>query len=142
MIARAARTAADAGIRGLKIYSMVGLPGEEDRDLHELAAMVLAIDHRLRITLAVQAFVPKPGTPLADRPMEDVRIIRRRLELLRGLLGRRATLSPTSARWSWLDWKLANGGERSALAAIEAAAGDGTFAAWKRGLSIAMEGAT
>jgi radical SAM superfamily enzyme YgiQ (UPF0313 family) len=130
-LARAASVAAAAGARNLKIYAMAGLPGEEDDDLLELAALVRGLDPRPRISVAVQAFVPKPGTPLADEPMADPDVIRRRVALLRGALKGRATVLPTSPRWSWLDWKLAHAGPRAAIAAIAAESAGGGFAAWR-----------
>jgi radical SAM superfamily enzyme YgiQ (UPF0313 family) len=130
-LARAAGVAASAGARNLKIYAMVGLPGEQDEDLLELSELVRGLDPRLRLSLAVQAFVPKPGTPLAHEPMTDPDAIRRRVALLRGALGGRATVLPTSPRWSWLDWKLAHAGRKAALAAIEAERAGGGFGAWR-----------
>lgn len=136
----ASTIAASAGMRGVKLYSMVGLPGEEDRDLEEFARTVGLLDRRLKISIAVQAFVPKPGTPMSEEPMADVKVIRRRLEILRKLLRGRARLVPTSARWSWLDWKLSHGGEASALAAIDAEKAGDTYGAWKRAVSRHLGG--
>lgn len=135
----ASRVAADAGVRGLKLYSMVALPGEVDGDIEEFATMIGALDPRLRISVAVQAFVPKPGTPLAGEPMEELAVIRKRLELVRKLISPRAHIVPTSARWSWLDWKLAHGGADSALAAVEAHRGGADFNAWKQAVKNHIE---
>jgi len=134
---RAARIAADAGIRGLKLYAMVGLPDETDADIEELARLVADFDKRLRVSIAAQAFVPKPGTPLGHLKMAGIDLVRHRLELLRRSLKGRARVIPTSPRWSWVDWKLAHSGERAALVAIEAAKHDGKFAAWKKAINEA-----
>ncbi len=130
----AARVAADAGVRRLKLYAMVGLPGEEDEDVDELAALVRGLDPRLALSVAAQAFVPKPGTPLAGEVMADPRLLARRLDRLGLALKGRARLLPTSPRWSWVDWKLAHMGERAAHAAIAAHAAGGTLAAWREAL--------
>ncbi|MDD5307352.1 MAG: radical SAM protein [Deltaproteobacteria bacterium] len=130
-LARAASVAASAGARNLKIYAMAGLPTEEDEDVLELAALVRSLDARLRLSVAVQAFVPKPGTPLAREPMADPGVIRRRVALLRSALAGRATVLPTSPRWSWLDWKLAHSGRKAALAAVAAERAGGGFGAWR-----------
>jgi radical SAM superfamily enzyme YgiQ (UPF0313 family) len=131
----AARIAADAGVGRLKLYSMVGLPDEEDADVDEFAALVRGLDPRLALSVAVQAFVPKPGTPLAGEPMADPRLLVRRLDRLGLALKGRARLLPTSPRWSWVDWKLAHAGERAARAAIAAHAAGGTLAAWRAALA-------
>jgi radical SAM superfamily enzyme YgiQ (UPF0313 family) len=113
---------------------MLGLPGEEDGDVDELAALVRGLDPRLALSVAASAFVPKPGTPLAGAEMADPRLLVRRLDRLGLALKGRARLLPTSPRWSWVDWKLAHLGERAALAAIAAHKGGGTLAAWREAL--------
>ncbi len=127
--------AAAHGIRRIKIYSMVGLPGEQDEDMEELAGLLKDLSAHLSVSIAVQAFVPKPGTPLANVPMLDLPAIRHRLQMLRRLLAGKVRMIPTSPRWSWLDWKIAHMGERAAHAAIEARSHGGTFAAWKRAIA-------
>ncbi|MBW2276150.1 MAG: B12-binding domain-containing radical SAM protein [Deltaproteobacteria bacterium] len=133
-LGRAAEIAATAGIRGLKLYAMVGLPDETDADVEELARLVADLDKRPRVAIAAQAFVPKPGTPLGQVTMAEVGLIRHRLDLLGRSLKGRARVIPTSPRWSWVDWKLAHAGERAALVAIEAERNGGKFAAWKRAI--------
>jgi radical SAM superfamily enzyme YgiQ (UPF0313 family) len=131
---RAAALAAEAGIRQLKVYAMVGLPGETDEDVAELAALLLEFPRQLEVTAAVQAFVPKPGTPLAGAAMAPQNDLKRRLELLKKLAKGRYRVSPTSPRWSWIDWKLAHAGEAAGRIAIAAHRGGGDFAAWKRAI--------
>ncbi len=126
--------AAAHGIRRIKVYSMVGLPGEQDADMEELAGLLKDLSAHLSLSIAVQAFVPKPGTPLANVPMADLPEIRHRLQMLRRLLAGKVRMIPTSPRWSWIDWKIAHMGERAAHAAIEARSHGGTFAAWKRAI--------
>ncbi len=136
----ASTIAAEAGIRGLKLYSMIGLPGEEDADLEEFARMVGGLDRRLKKSVAIQTFVPKPGTQLSAAPMLDTNTARKRLETLRRLMVGKARTVPTSARWSWLDWKLAHGKQLSAHAAIDAHQNGGTFGAWKKALARCLDG--
>jgi radical SAM superfamily enzyme YgiQ (UPF0313 family) len=123
------------GIRRIKLYSMVGLPFEQDADMEELAGLLKDLSAHLSVSIAVQAFVPKPGTPLANVPMLDLPAIRHRLQMLRRLLAGKVRVIPTSPRWSWLDWKIAHMGERAAHAAVEAHSHGGTFAAWKRAIA-------
>jgi radical SAM superfamily enzyme YgiQ (UPF0313 family) len=65
---------ANAGIMHLKLYIMIGLPTETNKDFDELAAMISAMQEALlvigrkrgrltEITLSVNSFVPKPWTP-------------------------------------------------------------------------------
>jgi radical SAM superfamily enzyme YgiQ (UPF0313 family) len=136
---RAAALAASAGIRRLKVYAMVGLPDETDDDVAELADLLRELATRLSVVAAVQAFVPKPGTRLATARMAPLPDLRRRLELLNRLSARKYKVSPTSPRWSWVDWKLAGAGERAGRIAVDAFHNGGGFAAWKAALEAHLE---
>jgi radical SAM family uncharacterized protein len=67
----AIRAAYQAGWQGLKLYFMVGLPGETEDDIKQivqlsfqLARLHKEVDNRIgHITAAVSWFVPKPHTP-------------------------------------------------------------------------------
>jgi hypothetical protein len=62
-------------------------------------------------------------------PIEETE---RRIAYLRGKLRGRAEIRPTSPRWAWVEYMLAQGGEDAGLAAVEAWRAGGSFAAWKR----------
>ncbi|MCU0662472.1 MAG: B12-binding domain-containing radical SAM protein [Myxococcota bacterium] len=134
-LTQAVHIAATAGIRNLKLYSMVGLPTETDEDIAEFARLCLDLGRIVRLSLAVQAFVPKPGTPLAASPMERQSVLRGRLRLLERLLQGRVRLSSTSPRLAALDAALAQLGPRAALVAVAASRGGRTFPAWRRALA-------
>jgi radical SAM superfamily enzyme YgiQ (UPF0313 family) len=131
ILRQAALIAANAGFRGLKLYSMVGLPGETDEDIAEFAALCLELGSALRLSVAVQPFVPKPGTPLAGAPMESPSALRHRLHLLERLLKGRIRLGTTSVRLAVLDSAILRLGPQAALAAVAAHRRGGTFAAWR-----------
>jgi radical SAM superfamily enzyme YgiQ (UPF0313 family) len=135
---RAAAIAAGAGIRQLKVYAMVGLPGETDDDVAELAALLRRMAPGLELTAAVQAFVPKPGTPLAGAAMAPLPDLRHRLDLLKRLAGGRYRVSPTSPRWSWVDWKIAHAAALAGPIAVAAQRAGGGFAAWKAAIEAQL----
>ena len=65
-IIQAAINAKAGGLKGLKLYGMVGIPGEEMPDVEETVAMMSAIKKAapgLRLTLGCSTFVPKSHTP-------------------------------------------------------------------------------
>ncbi len=87
------------GIQNLKLYYMVGLPGEDHGDVEAIVALTDAIRERMlavargrgrigRIHPSVNPFVPKPGTPYQWLPMEDPRETDRKLQFLRKAFGR------------------------------------------------------
>ena len=65
-ILQAAARAEAGGLSGLKLYGMVGVPGEIEADLDATIALLLALKKtapRLRITFGCSTFVPKSHTP-------------------------------------------------------------------------------
>lgn len=65
-IIQAAINAKAGGLKALKLYGMVGIPGEEMSDVEETVAMMSAIKKAapgLRLTLGCSTFVPKSHTP-------------------------------------------------------------------------------
>ncbi len=128
----AAELARKHGMRQLKLYEMIGLPGEEDDDLDELVRFTTELSRVVPLALGVAPFVAKRNTPLDGTPFAGVREIDRRLDRLqRGLRGR-VEVRPTSARWAWVEYLLAQGGAQAGLRALEAHRAGGRFADWKR----------
>jgi radical SAM superfamily enzyme YgiQ (UPF0313 family) len=130
-LARAHAIACRAGFKTLKIYAMVGLPGEEEEDIVELADLLLDLSRGIKVTTTVQTFVPKPKTPLGDQEMLDIKEASSRLALLKRRLKGRVRVLPTSPKWSWVDWKLAHAGQNAVKVAIKAHEQGGNFAAWR-----------
>ena len=65
-IITAAINAKAGGLKNLKLYGMVGVPGEEMEDVDQTVAMMKAIKKAapgLRLTLGCSTFVPKAHTP-------------------------------------------------------------------------------
>jgi radical SAM-linked protein len=117
----AARQIFGLGWRALKLYFMLGLPGEEESDLvaiAELAAKVAAAGKgRCEVTASVSTFVPKPHTPFQWGAQIDVEETEARQSLLRRELGRRhIRFKWHDARTSYLEGIFSRGGrELSAL---------------------------
>jgi radical SAM superfamily enzyme YgiQ (UPF0313 family) len=131
-ILRAARFAKSAGLERLKVYNMVGLPYEEDADIDELIRFTVELSRILPIAMGVAPFVAKRNTPMDGSPFAGVKEIEGRLERLRRGLRGKAEVRPTSARWAWVEYMLAQCGPEAGLAAMDAWRAGGTFAAWKR----------
>jgi radical SAM superfamily enzyme YgiQ (UPF0313 family) len=129
----AARAGAEAGARTLKLYFIVGLPGENDEDLEAIPRLARQI-HRAfaqgrrgaRVAVSVSAFVPKPRTPFQWLPMADQQSIRRALSWLRRALAESPRIEFTSVgpREARREGALARGG-RELAAAVELAALEG-----------------
>ncbi|MCU0519472.1 MAG: TIGR03960 family B12-binding radical SAM protein [Anaerolineae bacterium] len=109
------------GWRTIKLYFMIGLPGETDDDvtaIGDLARRVRSLGHRIvgpraEVHVSVGTFIPKPQTPFQWEPFADEATIERRQELLRqGIRGRGFTLSWNTYAMSQLEALLARGDRR------------------------------
>ncbi len=133
---RAAELARECGMQQLKNYMMIGVPGETDADLDELIAFSLRqaelAGPRVRVSLGIAPFVAKRNTPLDGTEFVGVREAERRLDKLRSGLHPRVEVRPTSARWAWAEYQLAQGAFAAGAAALQAHRDGGGFAAWKR----------
>lgn len=90
---------AENGILNLKLYFLIGLPGEGADDIAEL----LELTGRIRevwlaegkkqgrlgtITLSINPFIPKPSTPLQWAPMEGAKALERKMKRIRSAVAR------------------------------------------------------
>jgi len=81
--------ASRGGIKNLKLYFMIGLPFEDMTDVEAITELVLKIRDAfrarkdMRITISVNPFVPKAGTPFQWCPMPGVKELKRRISVLR-----------------------------------------------------------
>ena len=138
------------GWLNLKLYYMIGLPTETDKDIEAIPEMVrkalrTAKSHTKRfvnISVSVSPFVPKPHTAFQWCGQESVGEIRRKKEFLRGSL-KNINIKGHDERMSLLEAAFARGDERlSAL--LEAAWQEGSrldgwteafdFALWQRAM--------
>lgn len=121
----------------LKIYMMVGLPGETNEDLDELIKFALEISKIHPIVFGIAPFVPKKNTPMDGTEFAGVKVVDRKLKYIqKGLRPSkgRAQVRSTSAKWAWVEAMLAQGGQEAGLAVLEAVNNGGKFADWKRAL--------
>jgi radical SAM superfamily enzyme YgiQ (UPF0313 family) len=83
------------GLHNLRLYFMIGLPGETPEDIEAIVELVRRVkkDHfRGNVRVSVAPFVPKPGTPLMYAPYcrrgeleQRMRILNRHLRSLPGV---------------------------------------------------------
>ena len=124
----------------LKLYLMIGLPGETDADIDECVAFTTELSRIVPISLGIAPFCAKRNTPLDGEPFAGVDVVGGRLDRLkRGLKGR-AEVRSTSAKWAWVEYVLAQGGEAEGLAVLEAVHAGASFADYKRAFA-ALEAA-
>lgn len=131
-LVRSAELARTHGMHTLKVYMMLGVPGETDDDIDELIRFANELGRIHRTALGVAPFVAKRHTPLDGTPFAGIRVVQQRLDKLRKGLRGRASVRPTSARWAWVEYMLAQGNQRAGLAVLDAWRAGGSFRAYQR----------
>lgn len=122
--------ALEAWRRGMhvKVYLMVGLPGETDGDVEYTARLLRELARRapprrdaMRVT--VNPLIPKPWTPLQLQPLVDEATYLRRVRLIRRELESRVvSVEPLSYRYAYAEAVIARGGREVAALVREWAA--------------------
>jgi radical SAM superfamily enzyme YgiQ (UPF0313 family) len=113
-IVQAAINAKAGGLSALKLYGMVGIPGEEAEDLDQTVAMMRSLKKSapgLRLTLGCSTFVPKAHTPFqwfGVNPQAEKRLKFLEKELRRNGIDFR----PESYNWSVMQALISRGDRR------------------------------
>lgn len=120
-VADAIRAVFSGGFTGLKLYFMIGLPGETDADATAIARMAGAAARlakeigrgRARLSIAVSSYVPKAHTPFETEAFAGEETLRRRQRLLRDALPRGVKASFHDVGASVVEATLARAGRGS-----------------------------
>jgi len=128
---RAARLARQFKMTRVKLYEMIGLPGETEADIDELIRFSRELARITPLSLGISPFVAKRYTPLDGAAFEPIASLEARLRRLRQGLRGAVEMRSTSARWAWVEYMLSQSGESAGLAAMDAWQSGGSFQAWK-----------
>ncbi|MEZ4273026.1 MAG: radical SAM protein [Myxococcota bacterium] len=133
---RAAELAGEFRMQQLKVYMMIGSPGETDADIDELIdfsrQQAEICGKHTKVVLGIAPFVAKRNTPLDGEGFVGIREAERRIHKIKLALAPRIDVRPTSSRWAWVEYQMAQGGSDAGLAALEAWQQGGRFAHFKR----------
>ncbi len=130
---RCAEIAKTNKLKTLKMYLMVGIPTETTEDLDELVTMTKDLRNIFpKIAFGIAPFVAKRNTPLDGTEFAGIKVIEKRIGYLRKHLKGAAEIRPTSARWAWVEYILAQGGQEEGLAVLKAHLAGGRFADYKK----------
>jgi radical SAM family uncharacterized protein len=135
----AAEVAFSRGWRGLKLYFMIGLPGEREGDLQGIVHLVQRVrevgrryaGHHLHLRLTVASFIPKAHTPFQWVAQEGTEALAAKIGLLqRGLRRSGVHLSWQDPTTSLLEGALSRGDRRLGRVIQRAFELGCTFDAW------------
>jgi radical SAM superfamily enzyme YgiQ (UPF0313 family) len=111
----------------VKLYFIIGLPTETDKDIEAIIKLTLAIKDRLeskrsniRIVVNASPFVPKASTPFQWLPMALQDVLTHRLDILKNSLPQKGIkVNEESPAWSQVQGVLSRGDERVAPVLID-----------------------
>jgi len=139
----AAENARAVGMDRLKLYLMLGLPGETDQDVDEGVEFIAGLSKLIPVALGIAPFCAKRMTPLDGQPFAGIDIVSGRLERLRKGLRGRADVRATSAKWAWVEYVLAQGNAEEGIALMHAVRAGGRFSDYRKafaGLGYSVKG--
>ncbi|MBE9582024.1 MAG: radical SAM protein [Proteobacteria bacterium] len=135
-----------AGIPNIKLYFMVGLPGETMADVEAIVALCNKIKHRFlkasrptarlgRIVVSLSCFVPKPFTPFQWVPLESVKDLKAKIKHVKDGLRRVPNIRVHSdlPRWAYIQALLSRGDRRTAELLVAAHKNNGNWAKTLKG---------
>ena len=111
--------AAGAGIKHIKLYFLAGLPGETNGDIEALIDFVERLRLRCKkvskITVSVNPFIPKPGTPFQWMPMEVESVLSCRIRMIKDGIRKMpgVNLIHESVKWSLWQGVLSRGDRKT-----------------------------
>jgi radical SAM family uncharacterized protein len=135
---KTAGTAFDRDWTGLKLYFMLGLPGETTEDIEDIIALVNKVrslgkskKRMPQIRLTLSTFVPKPHTPFQWVAQGSLETLESKLELLRqGLPRKGVKISWQDPETSLLEAALSRGDRRLGKVIYRAWQSGCTFDSW------------
>jgi len=133
-LVRAAELARWVGFKTMKLYMVVGLPGETKEDLEDLVQLCEKLSDITPLAITLSPFVPKLHTPLATAPFAGIKEVDATLKMVRRSLKGKVDIRSTSARWAWIEYRMSQGGMDTGIAALQAHRAGGRFAHWKEAL--------
>ena len=137
----AAEKLVENGIPNLKLYFMIGLPGETDADIEAIIKLVKQIKHRFlassrarkhmgTITVSLNSFVPKPTTPFQWAAMDEVRTLKKKIKKIKNELKKVANLQINSdiPGWAYIQAMFSRGDRKIADILLMAHTNKGNWA--------------
>lgn len=106
MILEKIRLFVQAGLKELKLYFMIGIPGETESDVAQIGTLISDIaSSGLKIKANINQFIPKPHTPLAFEKMDSQQMLKKKFRTIQESVRKvsRLDLSFASVRGSYLE---------------------------------------
>ncbi|EKE03358.1 MAG: hypothetical protein ACD_20C00213G0004 [uncultured bacterium] len=130
------KIARENGLKGLKVYGIIGLPSETQEDIAELVNIMTILKNEnkgLKLTLSISSFVPKAHTPFQWDKREESKTLQNKLNYLQKELSKAGILfKPTSLKWDYVQAILSRGDRRLSPLLEKVYEYSGTLGSWGR----------
>ena len=139
-VLKTVETAQLGGLKGLKIYAMIGLPTESDEDIEALVELMKKIKAQIKktkqpfeITLSTSTFIPKAQTPFEKVERTDKKTLEKRINYLKKNLAKiGVNYRAPSVEWDIIQSILSRYEESLADFLIEVVENGGNLGAFKQ----------
>jgi radical SAM family uncharacterized protein len=141
---QAISAATTAGIPHVRLYIMVGLPGETSQDVEAVVEMAYNVKSHMEslgnkgtLTLSINPFIPKPFTPFQWLPMAAMPDVSSRLKYIQTALKKRKGIEVLieQPKEAYIQSVLARGDRRLGQVLLSAVA-NGGIKGWKHALKM------
>lgn len=143
-IFKTVQLAADNNIPNIKMYFIIGLPLEENVDIHgiiDLTERILTYSDKINsgfksITVSINPFIPKPFTPFQWCAMEDEASLVNKITLIRNKFSEhnKIKLIWENPKWSAIQGLLSRGDRRVGEVLFRAYNYGSNLSAWKKAI--------
>jgi len=141
-VARVAAQAKKLGFKSIKLYFMIGLPGETQEDVRAIVEYVRRLSEASgfkgtrEIKVSVSPLIPKPHTLLQCAAMDSLSSLKEKILIIKKGLGGVAEVRAYDPRWACVQAVIARGGgELGAVLEAWAEAGGG-LGGWRRAVKL------
>ena len=146
----AATLSAKSGIQHMRLYIMIGLPTETDKDIEAIVGLaertqahMEKVDCKGRLTLSINPFIPKPFTPFQWMAMDNQKVVEKKLQYIKKALqkNRRIEVLVESPKEAYIQGVLARGDRRlgAVIAACAANRGSKSFKSEMKAAGLDMD---
>ena len=134
-ILKAVQISRENGLKGLKIYSMIGIPTETEDDIKEfiyLAEKLKRQNKGFALEFSFSSFVPKPNTPLQWAKREETKLLEKKQKFLEKELSKIGVAAKfSSIKWDYWQSVLSRGDKNLAPFLVEVYKRGGKIGAFK-----------
>ncbi len=135
----AAKAAKEGGLQSMKLYGMVGLPGEQEEDIQATIDLLLKLKKStpgFRLTLGISTFVPKAHTPFQWHGLRPE--AKNRIKLLeKKLRSNGIDVRPESFGWSVIQALFSRSDRRLAPVIATMKESHNSLGGWKNAYKLA-----